>query len=58
MFWIVKSAVLGTAKETRISPFVSSRLYAERRAAKVETSALGQFAPSTVRKIGSVPPVA
>ncbi len=40
-----------------MSPFVSSMLYATRRFATVETSAVGEFEPSFVRKIGSVPPV-
>jgi hypothetical protein len=52
---IWKSAVAGTGNEIRIRPLLSKRLYAAFRAAKVETSALGQLDPSTVRKIGSVP---
>src|SRR5262245_46006410 len=42
----------------RIRPLESSMLYALRRAPTVETSASGEFEPSTVRKIGSSPPVA
>src|SRR5438309_2130880 len=43
---------------TRMSPLVRSIEYAPRRAATLETSRTGEFDPSTVRKIGSVPPVA
>ena len=43
---------------TRISPLLSSMLYALRRASSVDTSAFGEFEPSLVRKIGSVPSVA
>src|SRR5437867_12031875 len=39
-------------------PFVRSMLYAARLAATVETSASGEFEPSLVRKIGSLPRVA
>src|SRR6516225_1645638 len=42
----------------RIRPLLSSMLYAVRREATDETSASGEFDPSLVRKIGSVPPVA
>src|ERR687885_765187 len=42
----------------RITPLVSSMLYAARRASAVETSALGEFAPSLGRKSGSRPLVA
>src|SRR6266704_2691164 len=48
----------GMPMPTRISPLLSSMLYAARRASSVETSALGEVEPSLVRKIGSVPPVA
>src|SRR5262249_36402286 len=40
---------------TRISPLVSSMLYALRRAASVETSALGEFEPSLVLKMAESP---
>src|SRR4051812_35860187 len=42
---------------TRMRPLSSSSLNAERRAATVDTSAFGEFAPSLVRKIGSSPAV-
>src|SRR3954468_21000930 len=58
MLTMVNSAVAGVLTETRMSPRSSRRLYAARRAATVETSALGQLAPSLVRKMGSVPLVA
>jgi len=50
--------VAGTPIPTRMSPRDSNMLYAARRASTVETFATGEFAPSTVRKIGSVPLVA
>src|SRR4051794_30688352 len=53
--WSENSAFAGIGNPMRIRPLVSSMLYAVRRAASVETSALGEFEPSTVRKIGSVP---
>src|SRR5829696_2323714 len=43
---------------TRMSPLVSSMLSADRLASTVDTSALGEFDPSLVRKIGSSPSVA
>ena len=43
---------------TRMTPFVRSMLYARRRPSTVETSASGEFEPSLVRKIGSMPLVA
>ena len=52
---MLKSALAGTGSDMRISPRFSSRLYAEVRAASVDTSALGQFAPSTGRNTGSLP---
>ena len=42
----------------RIKPLLSSMLYALRRASTVDTSAVGEFEPSLVRKMGSVPSVA
>ncbi len=42
----------------RITPLLSSMLNAFFRAASVETSAFGEFEPSTVRKMGSSPRVA
>ena len=41
----------------RITPLLSSMLYALRRALTVETFAFGEFEPSLVRKMGSSPPV-
>src|SRR4051812_29640077 len=52
---MLNSAPAGTGSVIRISPEFSSRLYAEDLAACVETSALGQFAPSSARNIGSLP---
>ena len=52
---MTNSAGEGTSMPTRISPLVSSRLYAARRLATLETSALPQFDPSFVRKTGSRP---
>src|SRR5882724_4425433 len=43
---------------TRIVPRFNNMLNAERRARSVDTSASGEFEPSTVRKIGAVPRVA
>src|SRR5438046_7936372 len=40
-----------------MTPRLSSILYAARRASSVWTLASGEFAPSTVRKIGSSPSV-
>src|SRR5438046_91071 len=40
-----------------LTPGCSNMLYAVRRALTVETSAFGAWAPSLVRKIGSVPEV-
>src|SRR5882672_9759360 len=42
---------------TRMTALVISMLYALRRARIVDTSAVGEFDPSLVRKIGSVPAV-
>ena len=42
----------------RISPLLSSMLYARRRALTVETTVFGESEPSTVRKMGSSPCVA
>src|SRR5262245_2761228 len=47
----------GIGNAMRMSPFLSSRSYARRRAFSVDTSALGQVAPSLRRKIGSKPSV-
>src|SRR5262245_23139166 len=44
-------------RPTRIRPFFNSMLYAARRAATVETFACGEFDPSLVRKMGSIPRV-
>src|SRR5688500_18906023 len=49
------SAPAGIGSPTRMFPLLSTMLYALRRAARVETSALGEFAPSFNRKIGSRP---
>jgi len=51
----VNSAVAGIASPMRINPFSVSSLYALRLARSVETSSLGQVAPSTSLKMGSVP---
>src|SRR5687768_5583236 len=47
-----------TGRPTRMRSRERSRLYAARRAATVETSALGEFAASCGRKTGSRPSVA
>src|SRR6266852_8473466 len=52
---MLNSALAGTGSVMRISPLFSSRLYAEERASTVDTSALGQLAPSTGRNTGSLP---
>src|SRR6185437_13893344 len=52
-----KSAFAGTSNSMRIKPLVSSSWYARSRDHTVETSSLGHVAPSTGRKIGSVPAV-
>ncbi len=39
----------------RIKPLLRSMLYPRRRASSVESSMLGEFAPSFFRKIGSSP---
>ena len=57
MAMIENSAPLGTGNEIRIKPFLSSRRYADTRSSNVATFALGQTAPSTGRKIGSLPRV-
>lgn len=52
---MLNSAFAGMGNVMRINPLFSSRLYAVVLASSVETSALGQLAPSIGRKIGSVP---
>ena len=47
----------GMGRPIRITPLLSSMLNACCRAATVETSAFGEFEPSTVRKMGSSPRV-
>src|SRR5262249_59380853 len=49
------SAVAGIGSPTRIRPLVSSMLYAWRRLDLVDTSALGEFEPSLVRKTALSP---
>jgi len=49
------SAVAGIGSPTRTSPLVSSMLYACRRLALVDTSALGEFDPSLVRNTADSP---
>ncbi len=48
-------AVAGTGSWTRMRPLFKRRLYASRLACIVETSNVGVFEPSTVRKIASRP---
>ena len=54
----VNSASAGTPMPTRMSPFERSMEYATRRDSTELTSAYGEFEPSFVRKIGSMPRVA
>src|SRR5262249_50705678 len=55
---ISKSGVAGNGKNIRIRPLVRSRLYALSLSLKVLMGSLEQVAPSTMRNIGSVPPLA
>jgi hypothetical protein len=45
----------GIGRPIRMSPLLSSRLYAARRASTVDVSASGEFEPSLGLKIGSLP---
>ncbi len=56
-FTSANSAPAGTGKPIRITPLLSNMLNACFRAWTVETSAFGEFEPSTVRKMGSSPAV-
>ena len=53
-----KSRFAGSVSPMRISPLLSTRLYAAWRWASVATGAFGPFAPSFSRKSGSRPWVA
>src|SRR5262249_58226565 len=49
------SALAGIGRPMRITPRLSSMLYATRRLASVDTSALGELEPSTVRNTALSP---
>src|SRR6266567_9445664 len=54
---MLNAALAGIGSEMRIKPLFSSWLYAVWRASNVDTSSLGQLAPSTGWNTGSRPSV-